>query len=691
MFLKFAKNKSASEPRAFKGSEKLIINPILGKGGAGKTTLTMRLARYLAEKGHKVLIVDMDMENTSSTYMYATLHNQNREKNAEWLNNLWLVPSSPLTGVPNTFYTAQLVSGDENSLWWNEAILYALRNSIDIILYDLPGAGSTTNPFFKFVLSQSDNIFQVIPTTSPEEIIASKMLFSKLRALGFGDKLHIVLNKVAILHKDIAEVQNTIRETGSISVTKEKIRASAKTNERRALQFVVDEWERELKRIYGKAESNRRLFIVPTGDSLINIHRPLSKELTAALADLSETALSSTNSKKIYYTLPKLIEEQPTSFTHRLKVGAILSLPFFILSLSQPIVINKPSSEIISSTIETTSNVRDVILFLYRNDNYTKKFISAEPFTYRVKSGDTFEKIAEWAFQRYTSYLNLDGHIFEKRAYYRFLRRINKGVGDWLRPGQLVNIAPPKEGLTRSTTYYKNLFVLQLLDSMIDGGDIRLVSPFSEPRTYGGRPGGHPGIDIAKRKGAVVKALRGGKVIMKGFSPSYGYYIGILVETAEGKKIDFYAHVARRMLVRYGQYVSKGTPIAYLSDTGRARGPHVHFEVRIKVSRRGYIQVNPVNDLLSWVDALTKTYTDVAHIYFKEGEVPAERLKYISDPYVKEPSPDLKQYRRHNIRSYHKHRGRKRSLRRVKHKRKKRHHTPSKSKRRKYHHKKGRR
>ena len=98
----------------------------------------------------------------------------------------------------------------------------------------------------------------------------------------------------------------------------------------------------------------------------------------------------------------------------------------------------------------------------------------------------------------------------------------------------------------------------------------------------------HEGLDFPVDIGTPVFAAAGGVVVYAGAHPQYGN----LVEIDHGN--DFttrYAHLSR-LLVKEGQVVQRGSKIAESGATGRATGPHLHFEVRY----RGVSQ-NPIRFL----------------------------------------------------------------------------------------------
>lgn len=89
----------------------------------------------------------------------------------------------------------------------------------------------------------------------------------------------------------------------------------------------------------------------------------------------------------------------------------------------------------------------------------------------------------------------------------------------------------------------------------------------------------HNGVDIAAAKGTVIRAAADGKVIFSAWGPR-GYGRIVIVRHAAGL-VTVYAH-NHKNLVRSGQWVRQGTPIATVGRSGRATGYHLHFEVRRK-------------------------------------------------------------------------------------------------------------
>lgn len=87
----------------------------------------------------------------------------------------------------------------------------------------------------------------------------------------------------------------------------------------------------------------------------------------------------------------------------------------------------------------------------------------------------------------------------------------------------------------------------------------------------------HDGIDIKAKEGTPIHAAAAGTVVYADNRLS-GY--GKLVIVRHGRNLfTAYAH-NQRNLVRKGAKVRRGDVIAKVGHTGRASGPHLHFEVR---------------------------------------------------------------------------------------------------------------
>jgi len=96
------------------------------------------------------------------------------------------------------------------------------------------------------------------------------------------------------------------------------------------------------------------------------------------------------------------------------------------------------------------------------------------------------------------------------------------------------------------------------------------IDPFS------GRQSFHDGIDFDASRGTVVRAAAAGVVVASTFHAQYGN----MLEVDHGNGlVTVYAHCAKR-LARVGDVVMKGAKIGEVGSTGRATGPHLHFEVR---------------------------------------------------------------------------------------------------------------
>lgn len=105
----------------------------------------------------------------------------------------------------------------------------------------------------------------------------------------------------------------------------------------------------------------------------------------------------------------------------------------------------------------------------------------------------------------------------------------------------------------------------------------RITSPFGyrrDPFTRAKRF--HYGVDLAYYYGAAIYAVGDGRVSYAG---RYGGYGNCVMIKHRGKYKSLYAHM-KTINVRRGQFVRQGQVIGRLGNTGRSKGPHLHFEIR---------------------------------------------------------------------------------------------------------------
>lgn len=105
-----------------------------------------------------------------------------------------------------------------------------------------------------------------------------------------------------------------------------------------------------------------------------------------------------------------------------------------------------------------------------------------------------------------------------------------------------------------------------------------LGSPFGvRGDPINGRHAYHTGIDLRAPYMTPVYATAAGVVTYSGYRDDYGK----VVEIDHGNGISTrYAHL-HRQTVSVGQHVAGRSQIGYLGSTGRATGPHVHYEVLV--------------------------------------------------------------------------------------------------------------
>ncbi|WP_420042505.1 peptidoglycan DD-metalloendopeptidase family protein [Bordetella genomosp. 13] len=115
-----------------------------------------------------------------------------------------------------------------------------------------------------------------------------------------------------------------------------------------------------------------------------------------------------------------------------------------------------------------------------------------------------------------------------------------------------------------------------ILDRPVDGG--RLSSPFGLRRFFNGEARNpHSGLDFAVPAGTPVTAPAAGRVVLVG-----DYFFNgrtVFVDHGQGM-ISMFCHLSE-IDVKVGDELARGAPVGKVGATGRATGPHLHWNVSL--------------------------------------------------------------------------------------------------------------
>ena len=97
--------------------------------------------------------------------------------------------------------------------------------------------------------------------------------------------------------------------------------------------------------------------------------------------------------------------------------------------------------------------------------------------------------------------------------------------------------------------------------------------------------GWHTGIDLVNENRKVYGTCDG-IVFNSGFDKHYGNFI--VVHSKETDTFHWFCHLEKRK-VKIGDYVSRGTIIGIMGNTGNSTGVHLHYEIRDYSNKYGQV------------------------------------------------------------------------------------------------------
>ncbi len=133
------------------------------------------------------------------------------------------------------------------------------------------------------------------------------------------------------------------------------------------------------------------------------------------------------------------------------------------------------------------------------------------------------------------------------------------------------NLAQPVEMLKQDVSALSPKMNMQSpLQGSLESSFGWRLDPFTKERAW------HNGIDIQAKEGSPIKAAAHGVVSFVGQDPELGNVV--IIDHHNGLQ-SVYGHNSE-LLVQQGEKITTGTEIAKVGMSGRATGPHLHFEIR---------------------------------------------------------------------------------------------------------------
>ena len=170
------------------------------------------------------------------------------------------------------------------------------------------------------------------------------------------------------------------------------------------------------------------------------------------------------------------------------------------------------------------------------------------------------EKIVKKVFKRKYNIQRIDGleesKVTPPESVYKRIKEENNKIGE-------------ARAINSDLSFFKNQFIMPV-EGIISG-------VYGSQRILNGKPRWpHYGIDIAAKKGTMIKSSGSGTVTL---AEDDLYYTGGTIIMDHGHGIStIYSHL-ETVLVSVGDNINKGDFIGTVGSTGRSTGPHLDFRI----------------------------------------------------------------------------------------------------------------
>ncbi|WPX08386.1 MinD/ParA family protein [Anaerocellum danielii] len=179
----------------YQGGLSKVVTITSGKGGVGKTNLTVNLAIALKKIGKRVLIIDADLGLSNVEVLLGTSPKYNVKDVLEGKKDIFsIVEEGPLgiKFISGGSGIVDLANLDEERLLRLIECAQLINKSFDIVLIDT-GAGISRN-VMEFVM-MSDEVI-VITTPEPTSITDAYAIIKAIISRDFEHKINLLINRV---------------------------------------------------------------------------------------------------------------------------------------------------------------------------------------------------------------------------------------------------------------------------------------------------------------------------------------------------------------------------------------------------------------------------------------------------------------------------------------------------------------
>mgnify|MGYP001375611360 CR=1 FL=1 len=177
-----------------------------------------------------------------------------------------------------------------------------------------------------------------------------------------------------------------------------------------------------------------------------------------------------------------------------------------------------------------------------------------------IQKEELFEKLVKKVKKRKYNIQRIDGleesKVTPPESVYKRIKKENNAIGK-------------ARAINSDLQYFKDKFIMPV-EGIISG-------VYGSQRILNGKPRWpHYGIDIAAKKGTMIKSSGSGTVTM---AEDDLYYTGGTIIMDHGHGIStIYSHL-ETVLVSVGDKINQGDIIGTVGSTGRSTGPHLDFRV----------------------------------------------------------------------------------------------------------------